>query len=72
MIVLAVFRLFFIISAVFLLLAFGLAMSLMWKIRLGMRAPFQHGVDPTSRQSFRDGGKIIEGEYKVIEEPKDK
>jgi hypothetical protein len=57
-------RLFFIISAFFVLLALGLAAALFFKMR------FNSFLRQNDRESkiYRDDSKVIEGEYKVIDE----
>lgn len=66
----SLFKLFFFISGLFMLLVVALVMSLLWKVRLGFRRPFPGAQEPPRRNHFSDDGKVIEGEYTVIEDTK--
>lgn len=67
-----IFRLLFIICAIFLLLVFGMATLLALRIRSGFSRTFMH-EDKQPRRSYKDDGNVIEGDYKVLDEsPKDR
>ena len=70
MIIALVFRLFFIVSALFLLLVCGLAAALFLKMHLRDTLSMQR--EKEERQGYRKrndrDGKVIEGEYKVLDE----
>lgn len=57
-------RLFFIISSFFVLLALGLAAALFFKMRFNSFLRHNGGES----KIYRDDSKVIEGEYKVIDE----
>ncbi|HEU5048002.1 MAG TPA: hypothetical protein VFT64_09210 [Rickettsiales bacterium] len=65
-----IFRLLFIICAIFLLLVLGMASALLLRLRTGMNHSFtQNGPRPsTNYKNYKDDGNVIEGDYKVLDE----
>lgn len=65
--IILIIRLFFIISAVFLLLVCGLAAALFLKMRMSMPQALMPEENEPRKQHHKND-KVIEGEYKIIDE----
>jgi uncharacterized protein YxeA len=61
-------RLLFIISGLFLLLVVGFSAALWLKIALNMKNSFLRNDPAPRKKTVHDNGKIIQGEYKIIDE----
>lgn len=61
-------RLFFAVSAVFLCLVAGLFALLLLKTRLHIHDSFMKHDNTLHRKHYADDEKVIQGEYKIIDE----